>query len=90
MGVRFRSSQISLRIRRAPPDDGDVWVAGGHGGLDNWPLVYVAAIFSFSTPVSNTLPEKVRAEFSLTALAYNLRRVLNLVGFSELMAALAV
>jgi transposase len=34
--------------------------------------------------------EKVRAEFSLTALAYNLRRVLNLVGFAELMAAAAV
>jgi len=33
--------------------------------------------------------EKVRAEFSLTALAYNLRRVLNLVGFTELMDALA-
>jgi transposase len=33
--------------------------------------------------------EKVRAEFSLTALAYNLRRVLNLVGFTELMATLA-
>jgi transposase len=33
--------------------------------------------------------EKVRAEFSLTALAYNLRRVLNIVGFAELMAALA-
>ena len=33
--------------------------------------------------------ENVRAEFSLTALAYNLRRVLNLVGFIELMAALA-
>jgi transposase len=32
--------------------------------------------------------ENVRAEFSLTALAYNLRRVLNLVGFTELMAAL--
>jgi transposase len=31
--------------------------------------------------------EKVRAEFSLTALAYNLRRVLNLVEFAELMAA---
>ena len=31
--------------------------------------------------------EKVRAEFSLTALAYNLRRVLNIVGFAELMAA---
>jgi transposase len=31
--------------------------------------------------------EKVRGEFSLTALAYNLRRVLNIVGFSELMAA---
>jgi transposase len=31
--------------------------------------------------------EKVRAEFSLTALAYNLRRVFNLVGFTELMAA---
>ncbi|MDQ2762090.1 MAG: transposase, partial [Pseudomonadota bacterium] len=33
--------------------------------------------------------EKVRAEFSLTALAYNLRRVLNIVGFDGLMAALA-
>ena len=32
--------------------------------------------------------EKVRAEFSLTALAYNLRRVLNIVGFPQLMAAL--
>ena len=33
-------------------------------------------------------PEKVRAEFSQTALAYNLRRVLNLVTLPELMAAL--
>ena len=33
--------------------------------------------------------EKVRAEFSLTALAYNVRRVLNIVGFAELMAAVA-
>jgi hypothetical protein len=33
--------------------------------------------------------EKVRAEFSLTALAYNLRRGLNIVGFEELMAAVA-
>ena len=33
--------------------------------------------------------EKVRAEFSLTSLAYNLRRVLNLVLFTELMAAVA-
>jgi transposase len=32
---------------------------------------------------------KVRAEFSLTALAYNLRRVLNIVGFADLMAAVA-
>jgi hypothetical protein len=32
---------------------------------------------------------QVRAEFSLTALAYNLRRVLNIVGFAELMAAVA-
>jgi hypothetical protein len=31
--------------------------------------------------------EKVRAEFSLTALAYNARRVLNIVAFSDLMAA---
>ena len=31
--------------------------------------------------------QKVRGEFSLTALAYNLRRVLNIVGFTELMAA---
>jgi hypothetical protein len=29
----------------------------------------------------------VRAEFSLTALTYNLTRALNLVGFTELMAA---
>ena len=33
--------------------------------------------------------EKVRGEFSLTALAYNLRRVLNILGFTELMAAVA-
>ena len=33
--------------------------------------------------------EKVRGEFSLTALAYNLRRALKLVGFKELMAAVA-
>jgi len=33
--------------------------------------------------------EKVRAEFSLTALAYNLRRALNIVGFADLMAGLA-
>ena len=32
--------------------------------------------------------EKVRAEFSLTVLAYNLRRGLNIVGMAELMAAL--
>jgi transposase len=32
--------------------------------------------------------EKVRAEFSLTALAYNLRRVLNIVEFPDLIAAL--
>jgi len=31
--------------------------------------------------------EKVRAEFSLTALTYNVRRVLNLVAFGKLMAA---
>ena len=30
--------------------------------------------------------EKVRAEFSLTALAYNLRRVLNIVGVADVMA----
>jgi hypothetical protein len=33
--------------------------------------------------------ENVRGEFSLTALAYNLRRVLNLVGFETLMAAVS-
>jgi hypothetical protein len=32
--------------------------------------------------------EKVRAEFSLTALAYNLRRVLNIVAMPKLLAAL--
>ena len=33
--------------------------------------------------------EKVRAEFSLTALAYNLRRALNIVGVDAMMAAVA-
>ena len=32
---------------------------------------------------------KVRGEFSLTVLAYNLKRALNLVGVPRLMAALA-
>jgi hypothetical protein len=32
--------------------------------------------------------EKVQAEFSLTVLAYNLRRLLNIVGMPRLMAAL--
>jgi transposase len=32
--------------------------------------------------------EKVRGEFSLTALAYNLRGVLNIVEFPKLIAAL--
>ena len=32
--------------------------------------------------------ETVRAEFSLTALVYNLRRVLNIVGLPKLIAAL--
>jgi hypothetical protein len=31
--------------------------------------------------------EKVRAEFNLTVLAYHLRRVLNIVGFDDLVAA---
>jgi len=31
--------------------------------------------------------ENVRAEFSLTAIAYNLRRAISLVGISALMAA---
>jgi hypothetical protein len=33
--------------------------------------------------------QKVRAEFSLTAFAYNLRRALNIVGMEKLMAAVA-
>ena len=33
--------------------------------------------------------EKVRAEFSMTALVYNLRRALNILGMEKLMAALA-
>jgi transposase len=33
--------------------------------------------------------EKVRAEFSLTALVYNLRRALNILGMERLMAAMA-
>jgi hypothetical protein len=32
--------------------------------------------------------DKVRAEFSLTALTYNLRRALNIVGLPKLIAAL--
>jgi hypothetical protein len=33
---------------------------------------------------------KVRTEWSLTTLAYNLKRVLNLVSFEKLMAAVGV
>jgi hypothetical protein len=33
--------------------------------------------------------EKVRAEFSLTALVYNLRRALNILGMEKLMMAVA-
>ena len=33
--------------------------------------------------------EAVRAEFSLTVLAYNLKRVLNIVSFAELMKAVS-
>ena len=33
-------------------------------------------------------PEKVRTEMSLQVLAYNLKRVMNLLGVAELMAAL--
>jgi hypothetical protein len=33
--------------------------------------------------------EKVRAEWSLITLAYNLKRVLNLVSFEKLIAAVA-
>jgi len=31
--------------------------------------------------------DKVRAEFSLTALAYNMRRAINILGVEELMRA---
>jgi hypothetical protein len=34
--------------------------------------------------------DKVRAEFSLTALAYNLRRALNILGVNAMMAAVRV
>ena len=33
--------------------------------------------------------ENVRAEFSLTALVYNLRRALNILGIEKMMAAVA-
>jgi len=33
--------------------------------------------------------QKVRAEFSLTALAYNLRRALDILGMDKMMAAVA-
>ena len=33
--------------------------------------------------------EKVRAEFSLTALVYNLRRALNILSMDKMMAAVA-
>jgi hypothetical protein len=39
--------------------------------------------------VSDARLEEGPREFSLTALAYNLRRVLNIVEFAELMAAVA-
>lgn len=33
--------------------------------------------------------EKVRGEFSLTALAYNMRRALNILGMEKMMEAVA-
>jgi hypothetical protein len=33
--------------------------------------------------------DKVRAEFSLTALAYNMRRAFNILGVEAMMAAVA-
>jgi hypothetical protein len=33
--------------------------------------------------------EKVRAEFTLTTLVYNLRRALNIIGIEDLMAAVS-
>jgi hypothetical protein len=39
-------------------------------------------------PATDIQAEKVRGEFSLTALAYNLRRVLNIVELPKLIAAL--
>ena len=64
------------RCPRSPPRNGrtPVWV---DQGMDE------------PGSVSDAGLEKVRGEFSLTALAYNLRRVLNIVGFTELMAAVA-
>ena len=46
-------------------------------------------------PVSRYLPVvmllvKVRCEWSLTTLAYNLKRVLNLMSFEKLMTAVGV
>ncbi|MBV8360590.1 MAG: hypothetical protein JO189_22050 [Deltaproteobacteria bacterium] len=37
--------------------------------------------------IPDARPAKVRGEFSLTALTYNLRRVLNIVEFTTLIAA---
>jgi hypothetical protein len=52
----------------------------------NWSSIRLARSSSVPSFLMRRL-RKVRAEFSLTALAYNLRRVLNIVEFTTLMAA---
>ncbi len=56
------------------------FLSGGHlfGTIKQW--MYQGAFLMRGL-------EKVRAKFSLTALAYNIRRILNLVAFDTLMAA---
>jgi Transposase DDE domain len=70
---------LAARLAQRPgvPDQRRESVEPPFGRIKQW--MYQAAFLMRGL-------EKVRAEFSLTALAYNMRRVLNLVAFDELMA----
>jgi hypothetical protein len=64
-------------------------VAGLRKTLGEHPFWTIKRWFGYTHFLLKGL-EKVRTEWSLTTLVYNLKRVLNLVSFETLMAAVGV
>ena len=66
---------------------GDIWLGITGSGLIIADLTGANPNVAYEIGLADVL-EKVRTEFSLTVLAYNLRRVVNLVAMPRLLAAL--